>query len=49
MKELRFHHSALVRGYIRIGETKEVPYKGRFGVGKKDLQEQPSQQPLLYR
>ena len=37
MKELRFHHSALCKGYIRVGETIEVPYKGRFGVGKKKI------------
>ena len=37
MKELRFHHSALARGYIKVGMTVEKPYKGRFGVGKKIL------------
>ena len=35
MKKLTFHHSALSRGYIRVGETKEETYKGRFGTGKR--------------
>lgn len=41
MKELRFHHSALHRGYIRVGMTIEESYKGRFGVGKKILKNNP--------
>ena len=41
MKELRFHHSALCKGYIRVSETKEIPYKGRFGVGKKIYKNNP--------
>ena len=41
MKELRFHHSALCKGYIRVSETIEVPYKGRFGVGKKIFKNNP--------
>ena len=42
MKELRFHHSALARGYIKVGMTVEKPYKGRFGVGKKILKNNPN-------
>lgn len=42
MKELRFHNSALARGYIKVGITVEKPYKGRFGVGKKILKNNPN-------
>ena len=42
MKKLELHHEALARGYIRVGETKEEPYKGRFGVGKKVYKHNPN-------
>lgn len=41
MKKLTFHHSALSRGYIRVGETKEETYNGRFGVGKRIYKHNP--------
>lgn len=41
MNNLTFHHSALSRGYIRVGETKEETYNGRFGAGKKIYKHNP--------
>lgn len=41
MSELKLHHSALSRGYIRVGQRKDVPYKGRFGVGRKVFKHNP--------
>lgn len=41
MKELRFHHSALARGYVRVGETRKESYKGRFGTGEKVYKHNP--------
>lgn len=32
---LVFHHSAVVRGYVRKGHGYDEPYKGRFGKGVK--------------
>lgn len=29
----RLHHRAYAQGYVPVGETRLMPYKGRFGVG----------------
>ena len=42
MKKLTYHHTALSRGYIRIGETRTESYSGRFGTGLKIYKHNPS-------
>lgn len=41
MKKLTYHHSALSRGYIRVGETRTESYSGRFGTGLKIYKHNP--------
>lgn len=31
MDGYKFHHSALARGYVRVGHEVKEPYKGKFG------------------
>lgn len=42
MKKLTYHHTALSRGYIRVGETRTESYSGRFGTGQKIYKHNPS-------
>lgn len=35
MKELRYHHTALCRGYVRKGHGWQEKYSGKFGNGVK--------------
>lgn len=28
-----YHHTALTRGYVKVGHEIKEPYKGRFGTG----------------
>ena len=42
MKNLTYHHTALARGYIRVGETRTESYNGRFGHGEKLFRHNPN-------
>lgn len=33
MKKAVYHHSALARGYVRVGRVIKADYNGRFGKG----------------
>ena len=35
MDSYKFHHSALARGYVRVGHEVKEPYNGKFGRGYK--------------
>lgn len=49
MDSYKFHHSALARGYVRVGHEVKEPYNGKFGRGIQAVQKQPLQLPLLHR
>lgn len=41
MDSYKFHHSALARGYVRVGHEVKEPYNGKFGRGYKLYKNNP--------
>lgn len=33
MKKIKEHHTALTKGYVKVGEEIKEKYKGKFGEG----------------
>lgn len=33
MDNVKYHHSAIARGYVRVGHQYDEEYNGRFGSG----------------
>ena len=41
MDSYKFHHSALARGYVRVGHEVKEPYNGKLGRGYKLYKNNP--------
>lgn len=49
MDSYKFHHSALARGYVRVGHEVKEPYNGKFGRGYKLYKNNPQGRRITRR